>query len=138
MKALVYAKALHSVLQDKNSDSDLDKVLSSFFEVVRIRGDEKLRVRILKTYLNLLEKEERDKKIFLVVSDTKDEKEVLQAYDDFVKEGILPPTESSKEIKIDETIIGGFQIRNKKILIDGSYKKNLIELYKSTNNKNKI
>ena len=61
----------------------------------------------------------------------------MQAYDDYVKKGVIPE-ESIKEIKVDETIIGGFQIKNKKILIDGSYKKNLIELYKSTNNKNKI
>lgn len=135
MKSVVYARALHSVLQD--NQSDLDKVLSNFFRVVKLRGDEKLRTRILKTYLSLLEEEVDEKKVFLVVSNIKDEKEVLQAYDDYVKKGVIPE-ESIKEIKVDETIIGGFQIKNKKILIDGSYKKNLIELYKSTNNKNKI
>ena len=66
MKSVVYARALHSVLQD--NQSDLDKVLSNFFRVVKLRGDEKLRTRILKTYLSLLEEEVDKKKVFLVVS----------------------------------------------------------------------
>lgn len=136
MKASSYAAALYRVIQDKKikNEVDTEKVLTRFFEVVNARGDEKLRSRILKKYVALVELADKNNEMVLVTPDSKSESKWSHAYDHFEKEGVIPEG-AIKKTKIDETIIGGFQIRSKKILIDGSYKKSLIELYHNTVNK---
>lgn len=136
MKASSYAAALYRVIQDKKikNEVDTEKVLARFFEVVNARGDEKLRSRILKKYVALVELADKNNEMILVTPDSKSEPKWSHAYDHFEKEGVIPEG-AIKKTKVDETIIGGFQIRSKKILIDGSYKKSLIELYHNTVNK---
>lgn len=136
MKASSYAVALYRVIQDKKikNEVDTEKVLARFFEVVSARGDEKLRSKILKKYVALVELADKNNEMVLVTPDSKSESKWSHAYDHFEKEGVIPEG-AIKKTKVDETIIGGFQIRSKKILIDGSYKKSLIELYHNTVNK---
>ncbi|MEK7460127.1 MAG: F0F1 ATP synthase subunit delta [Patescibacteria group bacterium] len=138
MKASWYAEALYrALLEDKkaNTKKEAEDATSRFLEIVRARGDAKLLKHIPDELAKVIAREERDKEMILVTADAKSEPKWSHAYDHYEKEGMIPKDTKKRSI-IDETIIGGFQIRNKKLLIDGSYKKSLTELYKNIINKN--
>lgn len=136
MKALSYATALYNALQNKKTEDEKDaqRILVRFLEIVRRRGDGKLLKQISKEFIKIVKQEKRNNEMSLVVADSKSEIKWSHAYDHYEKEGLIPLT-AEKRIIIDKTIIGGFQIRNKRILIDRSYRKSLTELYHNVINK---
>ena len=138
MKASWYAEALYRALEEgkkANTKKETEGYTSRFLEVVRARGDAKLLKHIPDELEKIIAREQRSKEMILVTADAKSEPKWSHAYDHYEKEGSVPKNTNKRSI-IDETIIGGFQIRNKKLLIDGSYKKSLTELYKNITNKN--
>ena len=69
----------------------------------------------------------------LVKSYSKSHSKWSHAYYHYEKEGIIQKHATRRDV-VDESIVGGFQIRTRDTLIDGSYKKSLIELYRNITN----
>lgn len=130
MKAQWYAEALYGALQGVAEESDSKKVLTRFRKVLSARGHDKLLPFISRELDKILLREKGKKEVVLVTADSKSKGKWAHAYDHYEKEGSIPKGALLREV-IDESIVGGFQIRMKDTLIDGSYKKSLLELYRS-------
>lgn len=137
MKASWYAEALVRALQGgtKKTDKEIQAVIARFHEVVKARGHEGFLKMIPRELARIAERDTARSQVTLVTADTKSRTKWAHAYDHYEKEGIIPEGSIRNEI-VDETIVGGFQIKSKDILIDASYKKSLAELYRNIiNNK---
>ncbi len=135
MKASWYAEALYGALQEKSvkTESDSKKVFTRFHKILASRGHEKLLPFIGHELEKILDREKGKNEVLLITADGKNESKWAHAYDHYKKEGIIPNHATRRDV-VDETIVGGFQIRTKDILIDGSYKKSLVELYRKITN----
>ncbi|MFA5997469.1 MAG: F0F1 ATP synthase subunit delta [Candidatus Paceibacterota bacterium] len=135
MKAQWYAEALYEALQSREvkSESDAHKVFARFRKVLVARGHEKLLPFIAYELEKIMAREQDKNETLLVIADNKSLSKWLHAYDHYEKEEIIPKHSARRDV-VDESIVGGFQIRTKDTLIDGSYKKSLIELYRNITN----
>lgn len=129
MKASWYAEALYGALQGK-SEKEAKSILARFHKVVKERGHTGLLKHVPAELEKVAEREGEHNEVELVVSGEKGSDKWVHAYDHYKKEGLFPKDSSRKNV-IDETLIGGFQLRTKNLLVDGSYKRSLIELYKN-------
>lgn len=136
MKASWYAEALVSVLEknEKASKKEITDIVARFHALVKARGHEALLKMIPRELARIAERRAEHSRVTLVTADTKSRSKWEHAYDHYVKEGILSG-EHPKENLIDDSIIGGFQLKTKDTLIDGSYKKSLLELYRNITSK---
>ncbi len=134
MKASWYAEALYEALKGKN-EKEAGVVARLFFASVKARGHAGL-LRLIPTELEKITKREYEKNVtYLVTATASSHAKWSHAYDHYEKEGIVSVDGVRRNI-VDDTIIGGFQIRSKNILIDSSYKRSLVELYQNITNKN--
>ena len=132
MKASWYAEALAEALSGK-SEKEAEKVLARFYEVIKAHGHTGLLPHIPAELKKIEAREKVHHEATLVTADTKSRTKWSHAYDHYEKEGLLPK-DATRHNVVDETIIGGYQIRTKDLLIDSSYKKSLIELYSKITN----
>lgn len=132
MRSLWYAEALYGALIGKN-EKEAGLVSARFLASIKSRGHEGLLKHIPAELEKIVERERGHREVELVSADAKSHAKWIHAYDHYEKEGTLPQNSVCHNV-VDETIIGGFQIRGKKILIDGSYKKSLTELYRNITN----
>lgn len=135
MKASWYAEALYEALQNKEvkTEADAHKVFTRFRKVLLARGHEKLLPFIAHELEKIMSREKNKNEAVLITADSKSMSKWLHAYDHYEKEGIIPKHTTRRDV-VDESIVGGFQIRTKDTLIDGSYKKSLLELYRKITN----
>lgn len=127
MRASWYAEALYEALKGKNAN-DSKKILARFREVLAVRGHSVLLRYIPHELKKIAERERVHSEVTLVTADAKSRTKWAHAFDHYEKEGVIPKGATRHDV-VDESIVGGFQIRTKDILIDGSYKKPLVELY---------
>lgn len=132
MRASWYAEALYGALGGK-SESDSKKVFARFRKVVSARGHERLLPFVAHELDKIMDRERGKNEVLLVTADDKSQSKWAHAYDHYEKESIIPKHAIRRDV-VDESIIGGFQIRAKDTLIDGSYKKSLLELYRNITN----
>ncbi|MBI5400689.1 MAG: F0F1 ATP synthase subunit delta [Candidatus Yonathbacteria bacterium] len=129
MKASWYAEALYGAISGK-SKNDSKKIFARFREVLAMRGHGALLRFIPHELEKIAENRKAHNEITLVTADSKSHAKWVHAYDHYEKEGVIPKGAIRRDV-VDDSIIGGFQIRTRDMLIDGSYKKPLIELYRS-------
>jgi len=123
-----YAKALIELVEKKPKEEE--RILKDFIALLKQRGHIKLLPKILKSIEKLSEKQEADS-VELILAKEKDKEKHLkkaQNYKEHFK--ILGDVKT----KVDDTIIGGFIIKTKQTIVDGSYKKYLMELYNKFSN----
>ena len=132
MKASWYAEALCGALDGK-SENDGKKILSRFREVLHSRGHSVLLRLIPNELEKIMKKKKMQNQATFITADMGSHTKWMHAYDHYEKEGVILKGTTRVDL-IDESIVGGFQIRTKDIFIDGSYKKPLIELYRKITN----
>jgi F-type H+-transporting ATPase subunit delta len=119
-----YAQALDDLTKNKSSD-DVNIIFSNFISVLKKKGHYTILPKILKSLENLKQREKSDNIEFIIASKEQEDK-FKPRFDEFKRYF----SEKAKiKTEIDETIIGGFIIKSKSIIIDGSYKKALMNLY---------
>lgn len=135
MKASWYAEALYQTLIEKSvkTESDAKKILARFYKVISFRGHEKLLPFISHELEKIMAREENKNEVIFITADKKSQSKWMHAYDHYEEEGVIPKNINRRDV-VDESIVGGYQIRSKDIIIDGSYKKSLIELYRKITN----
>lgn len=133
MKASWYAEALYRALQGKETATDGKKVFLSFRKVVSSRGHDRLFPFIMRELEKIIAREKIKNEVTLVTADNKSVSKWSHAYDHYEKEGIIQKHMTRRDV-VDDSIVGGFQIRTRDTLIDGSYKKSLVELYRNVTN----
>ncbi len=112
-----YAKALFELLQ---SSENKDELLSKFFDYLKQKGKIKLLPKIVLELERLIEKKEKASSKIIVAS----EKFKEQAEKAAQMLGV-----DSSDIRIDDRLIGGYQIKSKDFIWDASFKAYLLQLY---------
>lgn len=119
-----YAQALKEIIRDGKGNEETIGV--SFVNLLKKKGHIKLLPQILKEFEKFSEKDIDTKQVVLTVARIADENrfksDALQYITGF-DEGHL-------KTKIDESLVGGFKIETKDIVVDASYKKKLLNLYR--------
>ena len=133
MKASWYAEALYRALKEAKTEGDSQKVFERFRKVISARGHEKLLHFVAHELEKIMEREQTSNEVVLVTADTKSQDKWGHVCDHYEKEGLIPKGSARRNV-VDESIVGGFQIRTKDVLIDASYKKSLLELYRKITN----
>lgn len=137
MKASWYAEALVQALRGGTvkTDKDIKALITRFRDVVKAHGHEALLGLIPRELERVAERESSRNTATLITANTKSRTKWAHAYDHFEKEGIIPKGSTRHDI-VDDSIIGGYQIKTRDTLIDASYKTSLVELYRNIiNNK---
>ena len=134
MKASWYAEALYGALKGKDEEEGI-RVFAHFREVLKSRGHSALLSFIPHELEKITERERAHHQVELVTADTESATKWAHAYDHYEQEGIIQKNATRRDV-VDPSIVGGFQIRTKELLIDGSYKKPLVQLYKKITNQN--
>lgn len=129
MKAFEYAEALYGALEGKNT-KEAHKIATRFVEVVRARGHAGLLRLIPRELDKIALRRESQNEVVLVTADKKNYTKWSHAYDHYRRDGLIPDVKEEHH-EIDPTIVGGFKIRTKDLLIDGSYHRALVELYRN-------
>lgn len=124
-KAALYAQALYEASLQKD-ESQMNQYFDNFIGVLKKKKEYKLLPAIVREYKDLIARSTKGDGTTLVVRDlaqTEEYKKVLEEYKD---------TFNTDEITVveDKTIVGGFIARNARAMLDRSYKKGLIEMYK--------
>lgn len=120
-----YSSALFELLQ---SNGDSEALLGTFRSLLKKKGHEKLYAQILKDLLNKFKKNTDKNSIQVVVSRVKDIKHLEES----ISKSIAAfGTTKEFSTLVDPTLIGGFKIIGQDKVIDHSYKKQLLTIYKS-------
>lgn len=133
MKAVWYAEALHRALKGKN-ESDTGRIIARFSEVVSTRGHVGLLARIAEEFQTISHRAHAHQKVLVVTAHEKGRARGAFAYEHYHNEGTFPSDAISEEV-VDASIVGGYQLRGKNMLVDQSYKRLLADLYKNITRK---
>lgn len=120
-----YAQALYHITKDK-SEKDQKRFFDNFIKVLKRDGHFSLLPKILKSLREIYLKEYKKDNIDLIVSDEKFKdkyKKEIKNYKKYI--------DLNQEIttKVDNAIVGGFIIHTKDVVVDGSYRRGLVNLY---------
>lgn len=83
--------------------------------------------RIARSFKRLSERERKKDEIVLTVAREKDERYARSAAKRFLS--ALGVAEEGLKTRVDDTIIGGWRLEGRGVLVDNSYKQRLLELY---------
>ncbi len=125
MRANDYIEAVFKLLSEGQA---IDLVIPKLQSALRRKGSEKLYPLILKGLLKRFEKEANSNTTIITVARQKD---VAQLATDIKSALDTLNANGSFQTSVDETIIGGFKITQGGTVVDRTYKKQLVALYRS-------
>ena len=120
-----YAQALWTMIDKGTPQADAVRALYTY---LKDRGREALMPRIAKAFERLAAKHASADTVVLSVADTRHEHSAMSAAERLV------PQAKDAQVVIDKTLIGGWRLDARETLVDASYKKHLLELYRRTTN----
>ena len=123
-KAKLYAQTLQHAFEDK-TPAELDVFFEKFIGLLKQKKEHKLLPAITREYNTLIKRSSKGSGTTLIVRDAQDgEKYKVE----------LAGTEGfdAGEVTVleDKTIVGGFIAKNSTTMLDRSYKKGLVQMYK--------
>ena len=116
-----YATALWSIIQKGSTVSEATKKLSIALER---RGRLALLPRVLRALSRIALRHVSTQGTFLIVGNENDTNHALKASHAHTIQGVLVNT------RVDPTLIGGWRLETPSTLIDNSYKKALLDIYR--------
>ncbi|MEK7647179.1 MAG: F0F1 ATP synthase subunit delta [Patescibacteria group bacterium] len=127
MLSKYYAQALHKSLQGRNRES-VDALFANFIAILRAKGHMSLLSYILKDFARIRGKEEKYNATRITVAD----KSAAKRYTEEAAEYAGQAGFEAKGAIIEEdlSLIGGFRAEKRDMILDRSFKRMLIELYR--------
>lgn len=119
-----YAQALWDVITKGMTPK---QAVDSLKESLGAHGRLALMPRIAKAFVRIAERDREKNGMTLYVASTADERDAKHAVKDVLQE--LGVAASDVAIAIDDSLIGGWRLEGRETLIDGSYKKYLLDMY---------
>jgi F0F1-type ATP synthase delta subunit len=121
-----YAHALALTLSNAQTAEAAEERFEQFRASLKRRGHEKLLTRILHEYKRLAIVRERQKRVTLRISDEGDTAVAETAAGEYLS------NEQQQRMRTycDDSLIGGFQLETHDTLVDNSYKRMLLQLYR--------
>ncbi len=119
-----YAQALWKMVE---RGMDHKRALTALRETLREHGRESLLPRIGKAFARIAARDAKKNDIVLTVADAKDiHKAEKEAKEFLSSEG---GSSLGGKTQVDDTLIGGWRLEGRGVLVDNSYKKQLLEIY---------
>lgn len=121
-----YAQALWKVIQ---AGTPAHKAVHALTETLKSHGRIALSPRIAKAFARIAQRESERSTIVLTVAREKDERHAhTEAKKALAEMGI-----EVKDLKteVDDTVIGGWRLEGRGILVDASHKKQLLDIFSS-------
>lgn len=125
-KATIYAQALLGASQ-KKSEQEMNEYFDTFISLLKHKSEYKMLPTIVREYKALVERSKKGAGTTLVVR-------TQEEADKFIKElDAMGDTFDTSNMQIieDETIVGGYIAKNSTSMLDRSYKKGLVDMYKN-------
>ena len=122
-----YAQALWNVIQKGTKPDDAVRVLH---EKLRGEGREALMPRIALAFSRLAQKESNRETVTLTVANKSHEHAARQ--EAFAAPARSHLAEKGVTVHVDPTLIGGWRLEGAEELIDASYKKHLLAIYRAS------
>lgn len=121
-----YAQALWNIIQKGTS---AETALKEFDATLTAAGRKNLWPKIAFAFRRLAEREATKSTLVLTIADSKHEAQSLKdARDAIAKLGL----DASKiAVNIDTSLIGGWRLEGQEVLLDASYKKDLLTIYQA-------
>jgi len=119
-----YAQALWKMVDGGMTPS---KAVHALRESLASHGREALLPHIGRAFVRLAERENKKSDIVLTVAREKDERHAHKGTEEIVKQ--LGAEAKDLKTQVDDTIIGGWRLEGRGMLVDASYKNRLLELY---------
>lgn len=119
-----YAQALWQLIQKGTAPK---KAVDQLYENLKTRGRSALMPRIARAFARIAERDMGKNGITLTVAREKDERSAKSA----VKDVLADMNASTKDVsvKVDESLIGGWRLEGREMLVDASWKKSLLSIY---------
>lgn len=128
MTAETYARALVSATRGLTAHEITDRV-QRFRTILARNGHERMLPRVATLVERILAKQERRERVELVVAREEDRKRFEKGLLEY--RGILGAQEGTDITEcVDDTVIGGYRLRAKGLMVDATYKRALLELYR--------
>ncbi len=124
-KAKLYAQTLLHA-QSEKTESEMDAFFKNFINALKEKKEHKLLPAIVREFEVLLERSAKGNGTTLIVRDAADGeryKAELKKHSDVFIDGDVTVVE-------DKTVVGGFIAKNARVMLDKSYKKGLVDMYK--------
>lgn len=124
-----YAQALWKMVEGGQGKDSMSphKAVSSLKEVLEREGRIALLPRIARAFERIAAKESNTSTMVLTVAREGDERAAKTAAKSVLAQ--LGADGSDLETQVDDTLIGGWRLEGRSVLIDESYKKRLLDLY---------
>lgn len=119
MKAERLAQVLHEMTSNTKGVAS-STALDSFMSYIKARGYETMLPRILTEYEQLSASKD-ESEVIVTTAKKQSAKEILSAHN----------IEGNAHSRVDETIVGGYQIETGSRFIDASHKSALVRLYQT-------
>jgi F0F1-type ATP synthase delta subunit len=114
-----YAQALYQAIA---GGTDAKKAVHALAERLMREGRITLMSRIAKAFVRVAEREGAKSRTQLYVARTQDAHRAQEAAQKFA-------AVEKHDVRVDETLIGGWRLEHKDTLVDASYKKHLLEIF---------
>jgi F0F1-type ATP synthase delta subunit len=121
-----YAHALTVALEQAPTTEAAQARWQSFQALLRRRGHEKLLPRILSEYQRLVSKRQRRQRVWMRINEEADKDAAMNVANEY----LTPQQRDRLQTRVDATLIGGFQLETHDTLVDNSYKRMLLQLYR--------
>lgn len=119
-----YAQALWQLVENGMSPK---QAITALVESLKARGREALLPRIARAFERLAEREMRKNAVTVSVAHEKDSVHAKRDAKRVLEE--IGADAKDIDVKIDESLIGGWRLEGAGMLVDQSFKKSLLEMY---------
>lgn len=119
-----YAQALWQLIEN---GMEPKKALHALVESLKVRGREALLPRIARSFERLAEREMRKNAVTISVAHEKDANAAKRGAKKILEEAGIEVKDM--DMKIDESLIGGWRLEGRGVLVDNSFKNSLLEMY---------
>lgn len=119
-----YAQALWEMIKQGKKPAE---AVHAMREVLGSRGRAALLPKIARAFARLAAKEEGRNTMTLSIAREKDAKQALKEVEKILAEHKITDVDLCEEV--DETLIGGWRLEGKGVLVDASWKKSLLSIY---------
>ena len=120
-----YAQALWTMIEKGTPQADAVRALHTF---LKKSGRVALLPRVARAFARIAAQHASRDAVVLSVADKSHEHSALKAA------SVIDSSASEARIVVDPTLIGGWRLDARETVVDASYKKHLLELYRRTTN----
>jgi F0F1-type ATP synthase delta subunit len=109
------------------SGSTPSKAVHALRDALKAHGRESLLPRVARAFQRLSAREEAKTSVTLTVAREHDERSAAKAAREILAQHGIEA--GDLKTRVDDTIIGGWRLEGREILVDASYKQQLLDLY---------